>query len=257
MIEAGAGETPLRGGNPGFAGETGDFAHLSEANVRGTDYFGARPLDGGPGGGVNAYPYQLARRRPDAPLFEGVYQTRLEKILARYPDRQAALLPVLNLAQEVRGWVSPEALTRVAEILELSPAYVRGVATFYTMYNLRPVGRYLIQVCTNVCCNVCGADEVYEAFLEALGAEPGEITADGLFTVMEVECLGACGFPTAVQINDRYFENVSVRDVPAVLERLRGEWRTARAQDGEAEDRGVALVAVRPAARAAVAPQTP
>jgi NADH:ubiquinone oxidoreductase subunit E len=89
------------------------------------------------------------------------------------------------------------------------------------MYNLQPLGRYLIQVCTNISCNLCGGEEVLQAFLEATGTEIGEISPDGRFTVMEVECLGACGFPTAVQINERYFENVRPADVPAILEQLR------------------------------------
>jgi len=219
-------QTPLKGGNPGFAGETGDFGHLTEADVRGTAYAGNRPLEGRAAGGAVSYPYQLARRDPAAPLFDGPYAERLEKILSRYPDRRGALLPVLNLAQEVHGSISPDDMERVAEILGLSAPYVRGVATFYTMYNKRPVGRWLIQVCTNVACNLCGADEVMEAFLEATGTEPGEITPDGLFTVMEAECLGACGFPTAVQINERYFENVTPESVPEILERLRRETPT-------------------------------
>jgi NADH:ubiquinone oxidoreductase subunit E len=114
-------------------------------------------------------------------------------------------------------------MNAVAAELGLAATYVRGVATFYTMYNKQPVGRYLIQVCTNVSCNLCGADEVMEAFLEATGTEAGEISADGNFTVIEAECLGACGFPTAVQVNERYFENIDVDRVPEVLERLRGE----------------------------------
>ena len=111
----------------------------------------------------------------------------------------------------------------VAQELDLSPAYVRGVATFYTMYNRRPVGTWFIQVCTNVACNICGADQVMRTFCDATGTEPGQVSADGLFTVMEAECLGACGFPTAVQINERYFENVTPEDVPAILDRLRKE----------------------------------
>ncbi|HEX7118484.1 MAG TPA: NAD(P)H-dependent oxidoreductase subunit E [Longimicrobiales bacterium] len=209
--------------NPGWAGETGEFSGLTEAEIRGTEYVGVRPVEGGHPGGACSYPYQLAEKRPDAPLFTGPYRERLEKILSRYPDRQAALLPALNLAQEIRGYVSPETMAEVARELDLSPAYVRGVATFYTMYNKAPVGRYLVQVCTNVCCNLCGADEVMEAFLAATGTEPGETTEDGVFTVIEAECLGACGFPTAVQINERYFENVEPDDVPAILERLRSE----------------------------------
>jgi NADH-quinone oxidoreductase E subunit len=223
--------------NPGWAGETGEFGSLSEADVRGASYVGTRPLEGGHPGGAVSYPFQVATRDPDAPLFEGPYRERSEKILSRYPNKQAALLPMLALAQEVHGFVSPEDMDSVARLLELSPAYVRGVATFYTMYNKRPVGRYLIQVCTNVCCNVCGADEVMEAFLAETATDAGEISEDGNFTVMEAECLGACGFPTAVQINERYFENVTTADVPAILERLRGE-SAAGADGGGPNGRG-------------------
>ena len=216
-------KTPLLGGNPGFAGETGEFAHLTEADVRGTTYVGPRPPEGTSPGASCSYPYQVLGTDPDAALFEGPYRERLDKILSRYPDRQGALLPTLALAQEIRGFLSPESMAAVAQELGLSPAYVRGVATFYTMYNKRPVGDYLVQVCTNVSCNLCGGDEVFEAFLQAAGTEAGETTTDGAFTVMEAECLGACGFPTAVQINERYFENVTPADVPAILERLRAE----------------------------------
>jgi NADH-quinone oxidoreductase E subunit len=207
--------------NPGWAGETGQFEGLSESDVRGTAYVGHRPLEGRAAGAAPSYPYQIAERDPDAPLFEGPYRERLEKILSRYPDTRGALLPVLNMAQEVRGHVSPETMDEVAELLGLAPATLRGEATFYTMYNRRPVGRYLIQVCTNVSCNLCGADDVAASFLEETGTARGEVSADGLFTVIEAECLGACGFPTVVQINNRYFENVEADAVPEILERLR------------------------------------
>ena len=107
------------------------------------------------------------------------------------------------------------------ELLDLAPAYVRGVATFYTMYNKRPVGRFLVQVCTNISCNLCGADEVMDAFLRYSNTEPGETSEDGDFTVMEAECLAGCGFPTCVQINSRYYENVKAGDIPSLCERLR------------------------------------
>lgn len=204
----------------GWAGETGEF-DLTESQVRGIDYVGAQPKEGWANGGVTAAPYQLSERDPDAKLFEGPYQERVEKILARYPTKRAALLPLLNLAHEIRGYLSEEAMERVGEILELEPATVRGVATFYTMYNKRPVGRHLIQVCTNVSCNLCGAHDVFEAFLEHTNTEAGQISEDGEFTVIEAECLGACGFPTAVQINNRYFENVDAAGVPDVLARLK------------------------------------
>lgn len=212
----------LRPPNPGFAGIIGEF-DLTEAQVRGSDYVGRRPLDGGHASVAGTMPYHLASRQPEGPIFVGEYEERLEKVLSRYEDRQAALLPALHIAHEIRGYLSPETMDEVAERLALPPAYVRGVATFYTMYNLQPLGRYLIQVCTNISCNLCGGEDVLKAFLEHTSTDVGEVSADGLFTVLEVECLGACGFPTVVQINERFFENVKPDDVPAILDRLTRE----------------------------------
>ncbi len=206
--------------NPGFAGDTGEFTGLTEDEVRGASYVGVRPKHGGHASVAGTLPYQVAETDPQAPLFVGEYDERLEKVLGRYPDRQAALLPALHLAHEIRGYLSPETMDEVAERLQLAPAYVRGVASFYTMYNLGPVGKYLIQVCTNISCNLCGGDAVMESFLKHTGTEAGEGSANGLWTVMEVECLGACGFPTAVQINDLYYENVRPEDVPSILDML-------------------------------------
>jgi NADH-quinone oxidoreductase E subunit len=206
--------------NPGWAGNTGEF-DLTEDQVRGDDFVGSRPLAGAHPAGAASYPYMLVDKHPESPLFEGPYRERFAKILTRYPDARAALLPALNLAQEVRGHVSPESMDRVAELLDLAPAYVRGVATFYTMYNKRPVGRFLVQVCTNISCNLCGADEVMDAFLRYSNTDPGETSEDGEFTVMEAECLAGCGFPTCVQINSRYYENVKAGDIPSLCERLR------------------------------------
>ena len=212
----------IRFRNPGWAGNTGEF-DLTEADVRGSDYAGELPPEGGHPSTAASHPFMLVERDPDAPLFDGPHAVRFEKIRGRYPTAMAALLPALNLAQELRGHVSPETMDEVAGLLGLSRAYVRGVATFYTMYNKRPVGRFLIQVCTNISCNLCGADEVLEAFLEQTDTELGETSADGDFTVVEAECLAACGFPTCVQINERYFEDVSTDDVPGILDRLRAE----------------------------------
>ena len=214
-------KTPLQGGNPGWAGELGEFAHLKEEDVRGSAYFGGRPAEGVDAGGINAYPYQIEKYDPAAKLFVGTYRERLNRILKRYPDKQGALIPTLNLAHEIHGFLTPDDMDVVARELGLSPAYVRGVATFYTMYNRRPVGRFFIQVCTNVACNLCDADDVVEAFCAATQTEPGQVSADGMFTVMEAECLGACGFPTAVQINERYFENVDADKVPEIVAALR------------------------------------
>jgi NADH-quinone oxidoreductase E subunit len=206
--------------NPGFAGYTGEF-DLTEDEIRGTSYVGQRPKHGGHAAVAGTLPFQIADRDPSAPIFEGEYEERLQKVITRYPDRQAALLPALHIAQEVRGHLSPETLDEVSRRLDLPPAYVRGVATFYTMYNLQPLGKYLIQVCTNISCNLCGGEDVLHAFLEQTGTDIGEISANGLWTVIEVECLGACGFPTVVQINDKFYENVRPEDVGTILEQLK------------------------------------
>lgn len=215
-------EAPFK--NPGYAGNTGEF-DLTEEQVRGDDFVGTRPPEGDHPAGVASYAYMKADKDPEAPLFEGPHRERFEKILTRYPEKRAALLPTLALAQELRGHVSPETMDAVAKLLDLPDAYVRGVATFYTMYNKKPVGRFLVQVCTNISCNLCGADEVLAAFLRYTDTEIGETSKDGDFTVIEAECLAACGFPTCVQINSRYYENVNPEDVPQILERLkeRGE----------------------------------
>lgn len=173
---------------------------------------------------VGAQAFQLASRRPVEHLFEDEEgRDRLGKAISRYPEKKAALLPMLAYAQERNGWISTESMGQIAEALELTPAYVRSVATFYTMYNKHPTGRHIIQVCTCTACHVCGADDVFEAFLEATGTRPGEASEDGRYMVMEAECLGACGFATAVQVNDRYFENVTSDTVADVLTALDDE----------------------------------
>jgi NADH-quinone oxidoreductase E subunit len=213
-------DIPFR--NPGWAGNTGDF-DLTEAEVRGDDFVGERPKHGGHASGAGTLPFMLAQKQPDAVLFEDEYQERFDKILTRYPTKRAALLPVLGLAQEIHGHVSSQAMDRVAELLDLAPAYVRGVATFYTMFNKRPVGRHLVQVCTNISCNLAGADDVVEAFLRYTNTELGETSEDGSFTVIEAECLAACGFPTCVQINSRYYENVDPAEVSKICEHLKAQ----------------------------------
>ena len=149
-----------------------------------------------------------------APVFVGARRIELDELLTRYPTKMAALLPALWMLQEDRGWVSPAGMDEVASVLELTPAYVQGVVTFYTMYHLHPVGKHFVQVCTTTPCNVCGAEDVVNAFLrETKCGELGVTSADGRFTVVEVECLGACGFATPVMVNDALVECVSVDSV--------------------------------------------
>jgi NADH-quinone oxidoreductase E subunit len=159
---------------------------------------------------------------PYEPVFVGKRKADLEAILLKYPTKQAALLPALWVVQEERGWVSEEGMTEVAKVLDLTPAYVKGVVSFYTMYNQHPVGKYLIQVCTTSPCLCAGADKVTEAFLKQTGCnELGITSPDGKYTVIEVECLGACGFATPVQVNLDTIENVTADKVPQLLAGLK------------------------------------
>jgi len=146
---------------------------------------------------------------------------RFEWILTRYPTREAALLPTLHLAQEVWGWISPEVVHYVGGLLDLSPATVFGVVSFYNMYNQKPVGKYHVQVCTNLSCMVNRAYDIYEHLCDRLDVRPGGTTKDGLFTVIDVECLGSCGTAPVVQINNDYHENMSVGKMDALLPKLR------------------------------------
>lgn len=173
---------------------------------------------------VGAQPFQLtARKTFDGPIFEtGEGRRRLEAALSRYPTKQAALLPMLGFVQAEKGWIEPSDMVEVAEALDLTPAYVHSIATFYTMYNKHPVGRHFVQVCTNISCHLNRAEEVLDRFLEETGTREGEISGDGEFTVIEAECLGACGFATVVQVNDRYLEDVTPDRVSGIVEKLRG-----------------------------------
>ena len=155
-------------------------------------------------------------------VFSGKVLEELQVILARYPTKQAALLPALWVVQRERGWISDRNMTEVAEALGVTPAYVKGVVTFYTMYHTHPVGRHFIQVCTTSPCNICGAESVAKALLQATGCgELGATSPDGRFTVIEVECLGACGFATPILIDDDFIESVTPDKVPGILQRYK------------------------------------
>ncbi len=158
----------------------------------------------------------------EPPVFVGARKQELDTLLTRYPTKMAALLPALWIVQAERGWVSERSMAEVANLLGLTPAYVKGVVTFYTMYHQHPVGRHFIQVCTTSPCGVCGAEDVVKAFLRHTGTgELGATSADGRFTVIEVECLGACGFATPVMINEEFIESVTPQTVPDIIARLR------------------------------------
>jgi NADH-quinone oxidoreductase subunit E len=135
---------------------------------------------------------------------------------------RSATIPALRLAQEEYGWLSPEAVREVADALELTPAYCHAVASFYDMFHLEPVGKHMVEVCTNLSCALVGAQAVVEAFEEELGIRAGETTGDGKVTFRTFECLGGCGYATVVAVDGRYHEHVKPEGVAAIVKGIRG-----------------------------------
>ncbi len=146
----------------------------------------------------------------------------LEQVKRHYPNKRAAMLPALWIAQrEYGGYLPPEALMEVAYRLGTSYAVVEGVASFYTMYNKRPVGRVMLEVCTNLTCSICGGYEILRYLEQKLGIKVGETTPDGQFTLTEVECLNDCGNAPVMQVGDRYYGNLTPEKIDALLEELK------------------------------------
>jgi NADH-quinone oxidoreductase subunit E len=168
--------------------------------------------------------------------FTAENRERADTIIARYPPgRQAsAVIPLLDLAQRQHGgWLPREAMDYVAEVLQMAPIRVYEVATFYSMFNLAPVGTHLVQICRTTPCWLRGSDGILKACRSKLGIGKGETTADGKFTLVEVECLGACCNAPMVQINDHYFEDLTPEIMTDILDRLaRGEDVTMGSQTG-------------------------
>ena len=148
-------------------------------------------------------------------------EEEVRELGAQYPQSRSAVLPALRLAQERYGWLPPEAFREVADGLDLTPAYCQSVASFYDMYHLRPIGRHLVEVCTNISCGLVGAQAVLQAFEAELGIRPGETTEDGGVTLRTIECAGGCGWGTVVSVDHRYREPVKPEDVPAIVEEIR------------------------------------
>jgi NADH:ubiquinone oxidoreductase subunit E len=143
-------------------------------------------------------------------------------VAKQYPQSRSAILPALRLAQEQHGgWLPPEAFQEVGEALGLTAAYCESVASFYDMFHLRPVGRHMVEVCTNICCALRGAQGVLDAFESELGVHAGETSGDGNVTLRAVECLGGCGWPTIVAVDDYHRLSVQAEDVPAIVGELR------------------------------------
>jgi len=162
-------------------------------------------------------------------------EARVKEIIARYPKgfQRSAVMPLLDLVQRQMaeegekanppsgGWIPRAAMDEIARILGLQPIKVYEVATFYSMYNLAPVGKYLVQLCTTTPCWLCGSDDIVKACERTLGVHVGETTKDGLFTLMEVECLGACVNAPMVQINDDYYEDLTPARMSEILVALK------------------------------------
>jgi len=150
--------------------------------------------------------------------------TEAKNIIARYPQgkQKSALLPMLHLAQqEFGGWLSVETMDYVASLLNLEPIEVYEVATFYSMYNLKPVGRYMFEVCQTGPCMLCGSDDIIAYIGEKLNIKPGETTADGMFSLKTVECLGACGYAPMMQMGKIFREHLTKEKVDAIIDECR------------------------------------
>jgi NADH-quinone oxidoreductase subunit E len=146
---------------------------------------------------------------------------KFEETVSRYPKKEAAMLPVLYLAQQEFGFLSPEAIDYVAKLMGQPPARVHGVVSFYTMYNMKPIGRHHIQVCRTLPCALGGAEKITDLIKKKLTIELGQTTADGRFTLSEVECLASCGTAPMMQINDDYYENLNEEKVTEILDSLK------------------------------------
>lgn len=154
-----------------------------------------------------------------AKILSQKFYDEMKKLEPRYPTKVALLLPALHQAQEETRWLPPEVLDEIGEYIGIHPAQVREVASFYTMYNLKPVGKAHIKICTNVACALRGAEELVEHCEKKLGIRCGETTDDQKITIMEEECLGACGTAPALMFNDDYVENVNLSKMDELLAR--------------------------------------
>ena len=145
---------------------------------------------------------------------------KLIEMLKAYPSARSAVLPALHVAQEDQGYLGPEVIREVAEHFNLTPGDVESVVSFYTMYTRQPLGKYVLQVCTNISCGLMGADHIVNQLSEKLGIKPGETTPDGKFTLLTVECLGTCGAAPVMQVNETFHENLTAERMDEVLESL-------------------------------------
>jgi len=156
------------------------------------------------------------------------YQDRIDKIFAKYPDKRSAVMPLLYVAQEEFGWVTPEAEVEIADMCEIDPTQVHSITGFYTMYREEPKGKYWLQVCTDLACALKGAEPFYKDLLTHLNVKNGETTADNMFTVEHVTCLAACDKAPMLQCNFHYVENLDMDKMKTLLDQWRKEAQSAK-----------------------------
>ncbi len=149
--------------------------------------------------------------------------TKIDEVLKKYPVKKPAVMPVLYIAQEQNGWISQEVIKAVAEVLDMTAEEVLGVVTFYTMYHQKQMGKFHIQVCTNVSCMLRGGYDLYDQVKEKLGIDNMEVTEDMRFSLEEVECMGSCGTAPMIAVNEDYFENLDKQKVDQLIESLKNK----------------------------------
>ncbi|MBD3267041.1 NADH-quinone oxidoreductase subunit NuoE [bacterium] len=154
--------------------------------------------------------HKIRNSRPD----------KVEDILRRFPQKKSASIPLLYLAWDVYGYISTEAMREVADILGTTPAYIQGIASFYTMFPLEPRGKYHIEICTNISCHLSGCQQILQRLEERLGISCGERTADGKFSLQQVECLAACSWSPCLHINGKEYKHVTVEKVDEILDEI-------------------------------------
>lgn len=145
---------------------------------------------------------------------------KITDLAAQYPEKNSVIIPALHLIQDEYGWVPPATMRQLAQLLNIASNRIFGVASFYSMFNKQPVGKYHIQVCRNISCSLNGSKQILDHITKKLGIKPGEVTTDGNFSIATVECLGSCGTAPVIMINDVYYENLTVNKVDQILKSL-------------------------------------
>ena len=154
-------------------------------------------------------------------MFSAETEARFKHLISIYPRKRSALIPMLLLAQQEQGYVTPQAMEHIAQLLELSTSEVESTLTFYTLLRRKPAGKYHIMICTNLACMLRGSDDIEACVKKKLGVKLGEVTSDGLFSAIEFECLGSCTTAPVLQVNGEFYENLDVPKVEALLDELR------------------------------------